>query len=253
MTFRRPVRLRGVRRLPWPPGSRSRLYALPVLLAALIAAGTYLWPAGHKDAPGVLSAYQAGGARDDMNCLRLVIGVDVSGSMSDFSVPRDNALTQLFDWVRTGNNLRPDDELAIVDFARVARTRMPPTQVDDLGSLPPPVGAADGQYTNLRPVLTRIGAFPRTTCDTALALISDAQLNDLPRSAAEGRQLLVGYRVDKIRLLVPGTGIQVYQEWARGFPSAVPQVFDGLDAEATGLALGHMVVGLTGQSLVPVG
>jgi hypothetical protein len=232
-----------------PMGS-TRLYALPLLLVALLAAaGWYLWPgAGHR--PASLSGYRAAGARDELNCLRLVIGVDVSGSMRDFTVPRDDALRQLFSWVKT--NLRPDDQVAIVDFAAVAKIRMLPTRVTDLGTLPAPAGAHDGTYTYFQPILADVDQFPRTSCDTAMLLISDAQLIDLPTTQAAGRNLLLEHHISKIRLLVPGASIQVGPTWIEGFPSARPYVFDGTDAEATGLTLGRAVVSLTGQSLSPV-
>jgi hypothetical protein len=249
MTFARGVRLGRPPRLKGPMGS-SRLYAIPVLLVALLAgAGWYLWPSA-RHAPTTLGGYRAAGARDELNCLRLVIGVDVSGSMRDFTVPRDDALRQLFRWVK--KNLRPDDQLAIIDFAAVAKIRMPPTRVADLGALPPPAGAHDGVYTYFRPILADVDQFPRTSCDTALVLISDAQLIDLPSTPAVGRNLLLDHHIDKIRLLVPGAAIQVWPAWIKGFPSAAPYVFDGTNAEATGLTLGRVVVSLTGQSLVPV-
>jgi hypothetical protein len=249
MTFARGNRLRQPRRLARPLNS-NRLYALPLLLVLLLAAGWYLWPA-RGTASGTLSGYRASGARDELNCLRLVVGVDVSGSMRDFAVPRDDALGQLFSWVKK-KNLRPDDQVAIIDFAAVAKIRMWPTQVAHLGGLPPPAGARDGVYTYFHPILTILDQFPRTSCDTALALISDAQLIDLPSTAPAGRQLLLDHQVGKIRLLVPGAAIHVDPTWTKGFPSAAPYVFDGTDTEATSLALGHTVVSLTGQSLAPI-
>jgi hypothetical protein len=248
MRFARGTRLQEPSRLGRPLGS-NRLHTLPLLLVLLLAAGWYLWAAGGK-ASGSLSGYRAAGARDELNCLRLVIGVDVSGSMRDFVVPRDDALTQLFSWVK--KNLRRDDQVAIIDFAAVAKIRMWPAQVAHLGDLPPQAGARDGVYTYFHPILTAIGQFPSTSCDTALVLISDAQLIDLPATAPAGRRLLLDHHVGKIRLLVPGAAIQVDPTWMKGFPSATPYVFDGTDAEATGVALGHTVVSLTGQSLAPV-
>jgi hypothetical protein len=249
VTFAPRARIRQPRSLEKPPGS-NRLYVLPILLALLALAGWYSWPAAAKP-PTSLSGYEATGSRNELNCLRLVIGVDVSGSMRDFTVPRDDALQELFSWLKK-KNLRSDDQVAIIDFAAVAEVRMPPTQVADLGSLPAPAGAKDGTYTYFRPILRDIDNFPRTTCDTALVLISDAQLADLPATEDAGRQLLLAHHVGRIRLLVPGAGIYVPPVWKKGFPSAAPLVFDGTDAEATGLAFGHIVVGLTGQSLTPV-
>ncbi|HET9894558.1 MAG TPA: hypothetical protein VFQ44_06445 [Streptosporangiaceae bacterium] len=251
MTFARGIRLGRPSGLKGPMGSTG-VYLLPLLMIGMLAAAVwYLWPSpGQAQAPASLSGYRAGGARDELNCLRLVIGVDVSGSMRGFTVPRDDALTELFGWVKT--NLRPDDQVAIIDFAAVAKIRMMSTTVADLGSLPPPAGAEDGYYTYFRPILADVDQLPATRCDTALVLISDAQLIDLPKTQAAGRSLLLAHHISKIRLLVPGAAIQVDPIWVKGFPSAVPYVFDGTDAEATGLALGRVVVSLTGQSLVRV-
>src|SRR5260370_1270642 len=187
------------RRLERPPGS-NRFYAFSLLLALLVAAGWYFWPAAKS--PDTLSGYKTAGPRDEVNCLRLVIGVDVSGSMADFAVPRDDALNQLFSWLK--KNLRPDDQVAIIDFAAVAEIRMWPTQVASLGGLPAPTGARDGTYTYFDPILTDIDQFPRTSCDTALVLISDAQLIDLPTTESDRRKLLLDHHVGNSRLLVPG-------------------------------------------------
>ncbi len=248
MTFARGTRLRPPHALDGPPGSRT-LVLFPLLFALLAAAGAwYGWSTAHKP-PGALANYRAVGPRNEVNCLRLVIGVDVSGSMQDFAVARDDALQQLFSWVKQHHDLRPDDQVAIIDFAAVAQVRMEPTAVSSLGGLPPPTGARDGYYTYFRPVLADISHFPPTRCDTALVLISDAQLIDLPATQAAGQQLLAEHQVGRIRLLVPGAGIQVYPVWLKGFPAAVPVVFDGQDPAATGLALGNTIVGLTGQTL----
>jgi hypothetical protein len=251
VTFARGTRLGPHRRLDGPPKSKVPylLLLVPVLIALLGAlAGWHIANAGNT--PKVLASYRAAGPRDEANCLRIVLGVDVSGSMSDFSDARDDALVQLFAWLK--KNLRPDDEVAIIDFAAVANVRMQPAQVASLRGLPPAFGATDGTYTYFDPVLTDIGEFMPTSCDTALLLLSDAQLIDLPGSRAAGQQLLRHYHVDRIRLLVPGAAIQVGSGWVNGFPAAVPLVFDGLDPEATGLALGKTIVGLTGQTLEPI-
>jgi hypothetical protein len=213
------------------------------------AVGWYAWSASAQP-PATLAGYRAAGPRDEVNCLRLVVAVDVSGSMQDFAVARDDALQQLFGWLK--KNLRADDQVAIIDFAAVAQIRMRPTDVYALGSLPAATGARDGTYTYFRPILDDVSQFPPSGCDTALVLISDAQLIDLPDTPTEGRHLLSDHHVGRIRLLVPGTGIRIGADWTKGFPAAVPQVFNGLDPAATGLALGNTVVGLTGQSLKPI-
>jgi hypothetical protein len=223
---------------------------MALLLLLLAAFGGWYGLHGRNSAPGTLAGYEAAGPRDEMNCLRIVLANDVSGSMQDFAAARDDALQQLFSWLK--KNLRPNDQVAMIDFAAVANIRMQPTQVSRLDSLPAAVGATDGTYTYFKPVLADISMFQPTTCDTAVLVLSDAQLIDLPINEAAGQQLLAAHHIDRIRLLVPGAGIQVGTDWAKGFPAAVPLVFDGLDPQATGLALGTTIVGLTGQKLKPI-
>jgi hypothetical protein len=249
MTFARQVRLGPHRRLDGPSASKSR-YLLPVLLALLAGLGGCYALNARSTPPAALAGYRAAGPRDEANCLRIVLANDVSGSMRNFATARDDALQQLFGWLK--KNLRPDDQVAVIDFAAVANIRMRPTQVSTLGGLPAGVGATDGTYTYLGPVLSDIGQFPPTSCDTALLLLSDAQLIDLPTTPEAGQRLLMPRHVDRIRLLVPGAQIQVDPDWVKGFPAAVPLVFNGLDPQATGLALGTTIVGLTGQTLTPI-
>lgn len=253
MRFAPWVRLEPHVRLRDPmSGDRRRTRSILLLLLMLLAAlgGCHALFGGDKRPPS-LPGYRAAGARDEVNCLRIVVADDVSGSMTDFAAARDTALGVLFTWLK--RNLQADDQVAIIDFAAVANVQMPPTPVSRLGALPAVVGTRDGTYTYFRPVLADIAGFPPTSCDTALLLVSDAQLIDLPATRADGVRLLRADRVDRIRLLVPGQGVTVGSTWAEGFPAAVPLVFNGLDQQATGLALGTTIVGLTGQKLVPIG
>src|SRR5262249_41992342 len=110
--------------------------------------------------------------------------------------------------------------------------------------------AADGPLTLVGPVLDAIDGFPATRCDTAAVLVSDAQIADLPGTAASGQAMLVAHQIHDIRLLVPGAGISVDPVWGVAFPAAPPRVFDGRDPDATGLALGQTIVDLTHRRLV---
>jgi Mg-chelatase subunit ChlD len=238
-------RLAPPRRLAAPGSHRPLALALLAVLAAALLAWRML-PTYPRKPPSALSGYAAAGARGP-SCLRLVIAVDVSGSMSNYATARDDALAQLIAWVRV--NLRADDQVAVVDFAQEAAVALAPTAAHAIGGARVSVPAADGPFTLIDPVLAALDGFPTTRCDTAAVLISDAQIADLPRTAAEGDALLVTHHIHDIRLLVPGAGIQVDPAWSVAFPAAPPRVFDGRNPDATGLALGQTIVDLTHQRL----
>lgn len=246
--------LAGPARFVESPG-RNRIYLLPpllLLLAWLLA--WWLWPRHHPQSaasaaaagPADLTHRTLTGPRGPA-CIRLVVGLDVSGSMTNYAVARDAALAQLIDWSR--KNLRPDDELAVVDFAADAAARIPPARRDKLAGAGVAAGATDGTYTNLAPALQAIDGFRAGACDTELVLISDAQLADLPPDAAGGKQLLRRHHIHDVRLLVPGDDVDVPQLWGMDFPEAYPTRFDGTDPDATALAFGQAIAGFTGQTL----
>jgi Mg-chelatase subunit ChlD len=240
--------LRATPRLIAPPqlaplaGQRRRLLWLALLIAALLAT----LACDRQPGPGALAEYHLTGARGPA-CLRLVIGTDVSGSMNDYATAREAALGDLLRWVPA--NLRPGDEVAVVDFADDARVRLPPTAVETVGG-PPALAAVSGGGTEFRPVLDQLATFPdRPECDTAVVLISDGMLAGLPAAEIAGLQLLAHYNVHDLRLLVPGEDIDVPSMWHAAFPSAPATRFDGHDQDATARAFGETIAGLTGQRL----
>lgn len=233
------------------PG-RWRMLAVPLIVLCLLGLGGWQLfrdrgPAASP--PDLLSSVLIGPR--DAACLRLAIGMDVSGSMAEFATARDAALSQLQQWAAKPDTLRDDDQIAIVDFAFEAKTRLPPVPVAH-SALPAANAVPDGQATLLRPLLGRIKEFPavKQPCDTVLILFSDAQLSDLPATPAEGISLLRGAGVREVRFLVPGTKIQVPGEWSQAFPSARPIRFDGLNAGETALTIGRTIADLTRQELV---
>jgi hypothetical protein len=238
------------------------LLAVPLLLLLLLLA---FWPedddepptAAGSGAPGVAGIVLAGPRPP--NCLRLVLANDVSGSMSDYAVAREQAMTALLNWLP--KNLRSDDEIAVIDFAETAATKMPPTKVStlDSGHTLASGGAMDGSYTWFTPVLTQMDSWPKTNCDIALVLLSDAQIvlsaeNDnptsLPADADAGRQLAQEHNIHDVRLLVPDPAIEVPPYWEGVFPAAAPLRFNGLDADETATAVASTTAELTNQSLV---
>ena len=235
------------------PG-RYRFLLLPLLL--LLIAGLLawkLWP--EPDPPAAAAAApEATQLKDRVltgprgpSCIRLVVGLDVSGSMREFATARDTALAQLIAWSK--KNLRPDDELAVVDFAADAAVRTRPATRDRLSGVGVEAGANDGRYTYLEPALAAVDGFAAGRCDTELVLISDAQLADLPLTPAAGQDLQLRHHIHDVRLLVPGDNVDVPQAWTLGFPEAPPTRFDGTDPDATANAFGQAIAGFTGQRL----
>ena len=223
----------------------SRWLPVAVLAAALVV--PLLWWALPSADGGGLSDRRLVGPRGPA-CLRLAVAVDLSGSMTGYDAARDQALSQLVAWASDGN-LRPDDEITVVDFAADAALRVPVTPVTSVGAAAPPVAVPDGRFTNLGPVLDVLATQPAGPCDHALLLLSDAQLADLPSGEAHGRTVLAAHDLHDVVLLVPGDDIDVPPAWTTAFPSAPPVRFDGHDADETALAIGAAVARLTGQNL----
>lgn len=241
------------------PGPRRRvplaLAVLPLFLVPLLLFGSWDYlPWASRDVSGSTLV----GERS-LACKRLVIAPDVSGSMRESVAAREASLRQLIAWL-PANLKDPRDKVAIVEFAHTASVTLAPTDVSRLGSgvTPAPGGAKDGYYTSLEPVLAAIDAFPQTECETALILLSDAQLilsDDgarqvgLPSSSGEGRDLLIAHGIHDLRLLVPDPAMEVPSEWTTAFPMSKPVTFNGLDADESALVIARAIGDLTGQEL----
>ncbi|TFV66835.1 VWA domain-containing protein [Blastococcus sp. CT_GayMR20] len=238
----RPDRLSSGSRLATEVRPDRWLAAL--LLAALVVGGV-LWLDDHGAADSIDEVALAGPRGSA--CLRLVVGNDVSGSMSDFADARESALRDFLSWAP--RNLRDDDELGVVDFAGAAAWTRQPTPVAEPAVRGAAADVYQGDQTLLAPVLALAQALPPSHCRTALLLFSDAQLADLPQAEQEGRAAVQAAGVHDVVLLVPGEDIDVPEAWGTSFPAAEPRYFDGLDADETGLTVASVVAELTGQEL----
>ncbi|MEV4517436.1 vWA domain-containing protein [Dactylosporangium sp. NPDC049525] len=179
------------------------------------------------------------------SCIRLIVALDVSGSMGSYATYRDAALRQLLTWVP--KNLKDTDQVAVVDFAGSVGVRQQPVRATK--TLSPGAAASVSDGSLLQPLLEAAAAFPKTKCRTALVLLSDGQLNDLPASADDSKALLAANRVAHVRLLVPDPSIVVPADWSVALPNAAPRYFDGTDADATALAIGQTIADLVQQQL----
>jgi hypothetical protein len=241
---------------PLPHPGRRRvlkgvaLATVPLLLVALA------WC--YRPKPPVFEHLALVGPRSPV-CVRMAIVNDVSGSMQDFAQARERALARLLPWAAA--QLRDDDQLAVVDMAENAATKIAPTAIAQVrgGIVSGSAATHDGRYTWLDPVLNQIRGWGPTNCDTGLVLISDAQLvrsarsdqdyTPLPASSGEGRSLELGNHLHSLQLLVPSHDIKVPGTWVTAFPEAMPWFFDGLDETETDEALAHATARLTGQTV----
>lgn len=229
--------LGGRSKVSWP-----RLLLLLLLVALLV--GLPLWWYLDRDDPDSLDHAVLVGQRGP-GCARIVIASDESGSMEKFVQPRNNALAQLLAWAPS--NLRDDDELEAVVFSGDTFVAMAPTEIKKrpaLGGTPPPV---DG--TALVPLLNTIRRMPPSHCVQSLILLSDGIFQDLPAGSDAARQQLKDAGISNLALLVPGKNIKFEPTWQGLYPYAPPVIFDGLNSDKTGLAIGHALASITGQQL----
>ena len=63
------------------------------------------------------------------------------------------------------------------------------------------------------------------------------------------RQQLKDAGISNLALLVPGKNIKFEPTWQGLYPYAPPVIFDGLNSDKTGLAIGHALASITGQQL----
>jgi hypothetical protein len=262
---RGPALIRQGRLAPYDTARRVALVMLPLLLLA----GLFTWFGTRPDPqprpaapsppavpttsppaptpaapPSQIAAYKLPPGRTS-SCIRLVVALDVSGSMGSYGSYRDSALQQLLNWVP--GNLKSTDQVAVVDFAGSVGVRQQPVAATRTITPGPAASVADGSL--LQPLVEAAAAFPRTKCRTALVLLSDGQLNDLPASADDSKALLAANRVAHVRLLVPDPSIVVPPTWSVALPNAAPRYFDGTDADATALAIGQTIADLVQQPL----
>lgn len=214
------------------------LWLLPLVLLPLLAGLGWWWL--H---PSSLGETHLVGARDP-GCLRLVIASDVSGSMASLTEPRDRAVDQLLAWAP--QNLRADDELALISFSDQAAVEIPPTPVSDQPARTGPPAISGG--TSLEPLLATIGGLPATRCSTSLLLLGDGQFSDTPTDETTATRQLAAAGIDTFDFLVPGP-TQVPANWQSIYPAAPPTFFDGTDPDQTALVFGNHLADLTGQQL----
>ncbi|MEV6695356.1 vWA domain-containing protein [Micromonospora sp. NPDC051196] len=169
---------------------------------------------------------------------------DVSGSMTQYSSLREQAVSQLFLFAQ--RELQATDQLAEAVFSGTAGVTLPPTS---LHALPvrrtaPTPGAGTFMAPAVR-ALTLADRADQTCAARALIAITDGEVHDEP---AELRSALVDGAYTRVYLVIPG--------WAGGRPSAFTgDVLDGVvvrrftDAPRLGVIFGQVFAELLGVEL----
>jgi hypothetical protein len=181
-----------------------------------------------------------------VKCARVVLAIDQSNSMDNYTSARDNALQQLIGW--SHKNLGKRDQIAVIDFAGNAGVRQRPTSATTAGQIGPAVSLAGGSY--YRPILNALQTFPKTSCKTALVLLSDGDLQDLPSDSSESGALLRDSGVKFQRLLVPDSTIATPPAWTTAFPNGKPVSVNGLDPDETARIIGETIAKIVDTKVV---
>lgn len=243
ITLPRDLALRP-RSLPVRPPRWARDFRplLPVLL--LLAVAAVGWGAWGASVPSSLDQTTLGGQRLLTGRACIAIAADLSGSMSDFAVQRQQATEILVPWLR--RNLRGDDQVAMVAFTDQGELLMPATAVAELPPIAPVEPALPGQSTEAVPALDLLDVtLDDEGCSaTALLMISDGLLGDRPSDLA-GALSRAG--ITRTYLINPnGSGRPA--ELSDPRLSGIRVVALG-DADQQALTYGRAVADLTGQEL----
>ncbi|GHJ06175.1 hypothetical protein TPA0907_05420 [Micromonospora humidisoli] len=126
---------------------------------------------------------------------------DVSGSMTQYTALREQAVGQLFEFAQ--RELEATDQLAEAVFSGTAGVTMPPTSLHALPARRPAPAPGDG--TLMAPAIRALTAADRqadrTCAARALVAVTDGEVHD---DVAELRDALVDGAYTRMYLVVPG-------------------------------------------------
>lgn len=193
--------------------------------------------------PTSLADYALVGARSPA-CVRTVVLRDQSGSMSGFEAARESAMQQLIEWSTAPDTLRPDDELAIIDFADNGVVALPTATVESLGTTIPGDQSASGG-TELGAGILAMKTLPTTECTTSLIVLSDGFI---PPLSGEAENELTAQGITHVALVLPAAG-GAPAEWRSEFPYAIVVAASASDADQTAQAVGEALAVSVGQRL----
>jgi hypothetical protein len=242
---RLPGRISGD--LPGSSGRLSGIAVIGVLFLAVAAAGViwYLNGGGHHDSLGDATL---AGARQTKGVVCLDVAGDFSSSMNDSVGTRNEALALLKPFM--AREMRPDDVLTTVKFARTASLTLVPTRATGLvRAVESSEGVESGQYTYFIPAIKALDRGHDKDggrcVQRVLVAITDGEFAD------DVNQLVPLIRhFDRVYLAVPdqAPGYRPAPFAADARLAAV--VTDGFDdAEALSLLYGKALAAATGQRL----
>jgi hypothetical protein len=239
-------RLGGVGALRDPGSGRlgAALAGFVLLLLGALALVVIPPIADRAEAQNDLTRLVLVGARN-LTCQRVVVLLDQSGSMTEYAQVRDDAMATLAAWAP--ENLRADDQLAVVRWADTATIDVPPTEVGSLTPSSLAVGTGDvGGGTSLDPSIEQVASMGETSCRTSLVYVSDGQIAET--SAARLEPAIRASGIDRIGLILPNS-TSAPEYWLGLFPYSDVFHADPDDPRQTARALGEAMATATGQQL----
>lgn len=242
-TFTPPDRFGPRARFADPDRARNSMRALLALLLALALLASLLWLLFFR--PHGLATTELVGDRGP-GCAELVVLRDRSGSMDAYIGEQTTAVEQLIAW--SSKNLRPDDRIAVIDWADRAQVSLGSTPLHP-NLVPAQVDSSlIGGGTLLAPALTEVQNLGHSQCATHLLVISDGGIADTHAAATLARSLTRD-RVKTVTLLNP-VGPVIPAEWSGVFPETRVEAITIDDPDVIALAIGRAVSSITGQQLV---
>lgn len=181
----------------------------------------------------------------NLTCQRVVVLLDQSGSMTEYAQVRTDAMETLAEW--GPDNLRGDDQVAVIRWADTAVTDTAPTEV---GSIGPSTFASDGADigggTEVLPAVELVAAMPSGACRTSLVFVSDGEIGRADQAKIDAA--LLGAGVDRVSLVLPNSA-SAPQYWMRLFPYSETFYADPNNSNQTARAIGQAIASATGQTL----
>jgi hypothetical protein len=225
-------------------GRRWRLWLIALLLLALLL--PVVWRSWQlAQPPSSLAAGRLEGVRSPAP-VNVVLLLDVSGSFTTYLAMRDAALHEVVIWMP--KNLRPDDRIAVVDFAANACTLLPSTRVADLSTAAISRSSCtmDSSNTLIQPALDEAARITSGHA-TSVVVVTDTMVADAQSASVVASVASTG--ASTMTVITPN-GVPVSADWANAFPweSAVQAAPD--NSVQTAVAVGQAFAHATDQKLV---
>ncbi|PRX63026.1 hypothetical protein B0I32_11116 [Nonomuraea fuscirosea] len=232
-----------------PPGSSGKLSGLVIIGVLLLAVGVaggiwYLNGGGQRESLGGATLV---GTRQAQGVVCLDVAGDFSASMDDSAEMRSEALALLKPFM--AREMRPDDLLTTVAFARTASLTLPPTRVADLATTSDSPGRqVSGQFTYFVPALK---ALDRGHAESGgkcvrrvLVAITDGEFAD------DVNQIVsLVHHFDRVYLAVPDQASGYRPRIFKNYKLAAVATDGFDDAETLSLLYGQALAVATGQRL----